>query len=167
MKAKNGEHPFGDSGQLILLISFVVIWVADSFTLQLSTFLSAYIPLTVRLTLLVLLLAPAVCLIKSGHAVVTHAPGPSGIVSTGAFHYVRHPLYLGSIMFYLGLAVSTASLVSFAFVAVITTFYNYIAGYEEKLMEQRFGEAYRIYKSRTGKWLPMTGKKDEGRGVFL
>jgi protein-S-isoprenylcysteine O-methyltransferase Ste14 len=33
-------------------------------------------------------------------------------------------------------------------------FYNYIAGYEEKLLETKFGDSYREYERRTGKWLP-------------
>jgi protein-S-isoprenylcysteine O-methyltransferase Ste14 len=159
MRDKNGEHPLGDSGQLVLLILFLMIWVVDSFFLRISTFLSNYISLHIRLTILGLLLATAVYLIRAGHVVVKHERRPHGILSTGAFQYVRHPLYLGSIMFYLGLAVSTASLVSLALVVVIFLFYNYIAGYEEKLLEQRFDEAYRMYKNRTGKWLPMIGPK--------
>jgi len=158
MKGINGEHPLGDSGQLILLVLFLLIWVVDSFILQLSTFLSDYIPLYIRLVAPGLLLMTAVYLIKSGHAVAKSEQRPYGIVSTGAFSYVRHPLYLGSIMFYFGLAVATASLVSLALVVVIFLFYNYIAGYEEKLLEERFNGAYRRYKNRTGKWLPMIGK---------
>jgi len=33
-----------------------------------------------------------------------------GVVSSGAFRHLRHPLYLGSVLFYLGLALATASL---------------------------------------------------------
>jgi len=157
MKDIIGEHPLGDSGQLILLVFFLLTWVVDSFILQLSTFLSDYIPLYIRLLALGLILVTAVYLIKSGHVVVKHEQRPCGIVSTGAFRYVRHPLYLGSIMFYIGLAVTTASLVSLALVVVIFLFYNYIAGYEEKLLEERFNGAYRRYKNRTGKWLPIIG----------
>ncbi|MGB5747179.1 MAG: methyltransferase [Desulfobacterales bacterium] len=131
MKDTNGEHPFGYSGQLILLVLFLLIWVADSFLLRISTFLSDYVSLYIRLVILGLLLVAAVYLVRSGHVVVQHGQRPSGIVSSGAFRYVRHPLYLGSIMFYLGLAVATASLASCALVAVIFLFYNFIAGYEE------------------------------------
>ena len=38
-------------------------------------------------------------------------------------------------------------------------FYDYIASYEEKLLEDRFHEDYRNYKKRTGKWVPMTGNE--------
>jgi protein-S-isoprenylcysteine O-methyltransferase Ste14 len=129
MKEKNGEHPFGDAGQLIFLAFFLLVWVGDSFFLR-------------KL---------------SGHVVVSHEHRPSDVVSTGAFRYVRHPLYLGCILFYLGLAVSTASLLSLSLLVIIFIFYNYIADYEEKLLVQRFGERYRIYKKSTGKWVPRIG----------
>ena len=106
MKEKNDEHPFGDSGQLILLVLFLIIWVADSFFLRISTFFTDYISLYIRLAILGVILLFAVYLIRSGHVVVSHGQRPINVVSTGAFRYVRHPLYLGSIMFYLGLAVS-------------------------------------------------------------
>jgi hypothetical protein len=52
MKEKNGEHPFGDSGQLVLLVAFLIVWVADSFFLRISTFLSDDISLLIRLVIL-------------------------------------------------------------------------------------------------------------------
>jgi protein-S-isoprenylcysteine O-methyltransferase Ste14 len=157
MKEKKGEHPFGHSGQLILLFLFLLIWVVDSFFLRISTFLSDNFSLYIRLVILMAILLCAVYLIRSGHAVVSHGQRPSGVVSTGAFQYVRHPLYLGSIMIYLGLAVSTASLFSLVLVVVIFLFYNYIASYEERLLEDRFHEKYQNYKKNTGKWVPMIG----------
>ncbi len=157
MKEKNGEHPFGDAGQLILFCLFLVIWAGDSFFLHKSTFLSHYVPLYVRLVILGLALMTGACLFKSGHAVAHREEPLTSVVSTGAFRYVRHPLYLASILFYLGLGVSTASLISLAFVAIIFLFYNYIAGYEEKLLDLRFGEQYKTFKKITGKWLPRIG----------
>lgn len=154
MKAKEGEHPFGDTGQLILLGVFLVVWAADSFFLRKSTFLASYVPLYIRLVILSLALGVAMYLFKSGHTVVSHEHRPSGVKSTGAFRYVRHPLYLASILIYLGLAVSTMSLISFVVFVGIFAFHDYIAGYEERLLEASFGEEYRAYKGRTGKWVP-------------
>ncbi|MCK4646622.1 MAG: isoprenylcysteine carboxylmethyltransferase family protein [Candidatus Aminicenantes bacterium] len=158
MKEKNGEHPFGDAGQLILLGLFLVVWAVDSFFLHKSTFLSDYVPLYIRLVILGLVFITATYLFMSGHTVVSHERRPAGLVSTGAFRYVRHPLYLASILFYVGLAVSTASLFSLGLLVGILIFYNYIASYEEKLLEARFGEGYRSYKKRTGKWVPRIGR---------
>jgi protein-S-isoprenylcysteine O-methyltransferase Ste14 len=154
MKEKNGEHPWGDAGQLIALGLFLVVWVGDSFFLHVSTFLSDYVPLAVRLAVLGLALITAVLLFRSGHVVVSHEQRPSGVVTTGAFRYVRHPLYLASMLGYIGLTAATFSLFSFVLLVGIWIFHNHIAGYEEELLEAKFGEAYRTYKQRTGKWLP-------------
>ena len=158
MKEKNGEHPFGDVGQLILFALFLVVWVADSFFLRTSTLLSAFIPLSIRLSILGFALITAAYLVRSGHVVVNHVNRPARVVLTGAFRYVRHPLYLGSILFYFGLTVSTASLFSLAAMVMIFFFYNHIADFEEKVLNQKFGEEYRMYMTRTGKWLPMIGR---------
>lgn len=154
MKEKKGEHPFGDTGQLILLGVFLVVWVGDSFFLHKSTFLSDYIPLYIRLIILGLTLIAAMYLFRSGHVVVSHEQRPNSVVATGAFCYVRHPLYLASILTYLGLTVATASLFSLVLLMGIFVFHHYIASYEEKLLEAKFGEEYRKYRKRTGKWVP-------------
>ena len=163
MKEKNGEYPFGDAGQLILIGVFLVVWVGDSFFLHKSTFLSDYLPLYIRLVILGLTLIIAVYLFRSGHVVVSDEQRPTSVVVTGAFEYVRHPLYLASILIYLGLTVSTASLFSLALFVGIFVFYNYIASYEEELLETKFGEDYRNYKKKTGKWMPKFTRK--GRNI--
>ena len=158
MKEKNGEHPLGDAGQLILFAVFMVIWILDSFVLHRSTFLSKYIPLVIRLIILSVALGTAFYLFKSSHVVLTNDQRPTEVVSFGAFRYVRHPLYLGSIFVYLGLTFSTASLFCLGLLVVAILFYNYIAGYEEKLLEIKLGKAYISYKENTGKWMPRFGK---------
>jgi protein-S-isoprenylcysteine O-methyltransferase Ste14 len=159
MKEKNGEHPLGDAGQLTLFGLFLVIWILDSFFWHRSTFLAEYISLVLRLIILALAIITAVYLFKSGHVVVTHDQRGIEVVSSGAFRYVRHPLYLGSILIYLGLTVSTASLFCLALLVIIVLFYNYIAAYEEKLLETKFGETYIAYENKTGKWVPGISKK--------
>jgi protein-S-isoprenylcysteine O-methyltransferase Ste14 len=154
LKDKYGEHPFGDAGQLLLFLVFAAGWVGDSFVLHWSTFLTAYVPLAVRLVLLGLALVATMFLFRSAGALIRHHQRQDHVFETGAFRCVRHPLYLGILCFYLGLTTATASLVSLVLVAGILFFYNYIASYEEKLMEAWFGEAYTNYKARTGKWIP-------------
>jgi protein-S-isoprenylcysteine O-methyltransferase Ste14 len=157
MESKNGEHPYGDLGQLILLVIFLAVWLGDSFFLHRTTFLASYVPLAFRLCLAALALSAAFFLVKSGHVVISHGNHgrlPQTLVMTGAFRYVRHPLYLGCLLTYCGLAVATASLISLALLAVIMPFYNFLATYEENLLEDLFAESYRTYKQKTGKWLP-------------
>jgi len=159
MKEKNGEHPFGDAGQSILLAVFLIVWAGDSFFLHKSTFLSKYVPLYVRLVILGIAIIAAMYLFRSGHVVVSHEQRPDHVVATGAFRYVRHPLYLASLLTYLGMTIATTSLLALAIFMGIIVFYDSIASYEEKLLETRFGDAYRNYKKRTGKWMPRIAKE--------
>ena len=158
MKEIKGEHPLGDAGQIVLFALFLIVWILDSFILRHSTFLADLIPLFIRLIFLGASLATAAYLFKSGHVVVSGEKRPTSVVSTGAFRYVRHPLYLGSILIYFGMTVSTASLFCLALLMVISLFYNYIAGYEEKLLEVKFGQEYIAYQKITGKWMPRFNK---------
>ena len=161
MPEPNGEHPWGDLGQLLLLGLFLIIWVGDSFVLHLATFLAGYVPLAWRLIFAALAWLTAFFLFKSGHVVISqghHGKLPASLMVTGAFRYVRHPLYLGCLLTYLGFSLATASLLSLAFLAaVIFPFYNFIAAYEENLLIDLFGESYRSYQQATGKWLPKLG----------
>jgi protein-S-isoprenylcysteine O-methyltransferase Ste14 len=154
MKEKKGEHPYGDIGQAVLLGVFLAVWVTDSFVLHGTTFLSAHVPTYV--TGSVLAVAMALLLFRSGRVVMSHKQ-PASVVTTGAFRYVRHPLYLAAILGCFGAAFSSLSLASLALVPAIFIFYNYIASYEEKLLEVKFGEEYGNHEERTGKWLPRTG----------
>lgn len=154
MKEKRGEHPLSDTGQLILLGMFLVVWIGDSFFLRQSTFLSRYLPLYIRLIMLGLALVSGMYLFRSGRVVVSHNKRPNSLVTNGSFRYVRHPLYLASLLTYFGLTISTASLFSFALSVGILVFYDYIAGYEEQLLEAKFEGEYWNYKKTTGKRIP-------------
>lgn len=109
----------------------------------------------IRLVLAAIVLAIAASLARSGHVVVNPEWRKAGVVSTGAFRYVRHPLYLASVLFYLSLAVATASLLSLLLSVGIAVFYNHIASYEERELEAKYPEEYSKYREKTGKWLPL------------
>jgi protein-S-isoprenylcysteine O-methyltransferase Ste14 len=159
MEEKNGEHPFGDAGQIILFFLFMIIWILDSFIFQLSTQLAGTVPMFIRIILLVVCLVVGTILFRSGHVVVQREKRAEGVVSGGAFAYVRHPLYLGTILFYLGMSFLSLSLASMFIFIIIFLFYNHIATYEEILLEQKFGKFYTGYKNRTGKWFPKPKEK--------
>jgi protein-S-isoprenylcysteine O-methyltransferase Ste14 len=158
MKEKRGEHPFGDAVQLLLLGLFLIVWVGDSFFLHWSTFLSNWVPQSILMTMLGLALLITLALLWKGHRVISGRERPNHVVDTGAFHYVRHPIYLAALLAYIGTTLSSLSLFFFGLLIPIFVFYNYIANYEEKLLEARFGDEYLEYKRRTGKWLPRVGR---------
>lgn len=154
MKERKGEHPFGDEGQLISLVLFLAVWISDSFFLHFSTRFANWVPLPVRLVIAAMLMVTAFGLFRSSHFIVAHKERPGYVVIGGAFRYVRHPLYLASLIIFLALGISTLSLASLFLWIAILGFYNYIAAYEEKLLEKKFGQAYLDYMEQTGRWLP-------------
>ena len=157
LKEKGGEHPLGDAGQLVLFVLFVAVWVIDSFFLEFSTHPAPHVPLLPRLLLAGAALVAAVMLVRAAHTVMDHGSESRELVTTGAFGRVRHPLYLGCMLFYLGLVLATLSIASAALFVVIVLFYDYIARYEERLLVRRFGEEYERYRQRAGRWLPKMG----------
>jgi len=152
---RQGEHPYGDLGQIIILIGFLAIWILDSFVFQYSTQFYPYVPIFLRLIVAGLILVVAIYLVRSGHrAISDEVLSSPRLLTDGAFSRVRHPLYLAALLFYVFLIVLTLSLISLFVLVGIIIFYNTIATYEEKFCEQKFGQDYRDYKKNTPKWIP-------------
>ena len=150
-----GEHRLSDIGQLIFLFSFLILWILDSFVFHFSTFLIQYIPNYVRGILACIVLPIAGFLAYKAHNMVFHDEKETPtVISSGVFDVIRHPMYLGAILLYVGLIVATLSLASLGFWVIIVIFYDYIASYEEKLLTQKFGEDYTKYKKEVSKWIP-------------
>lgn len=75
-------------------------------------------------------------------------------MTTGIFAHVRHPMYLGIVLTYLGHIVGTLSLLTFVPWFLILILYVRMANYEEEQLEKKFGEEYLSYKKRVPKWIP-------------
>lgn len=73
--------------------------------------------------------------------------GPRGdLCVSGPFRFVRHPLYLGWMLMVFGPAVMTGDRLAFA---ATSSLYLVVAmPWEERSLEQTFGDAYRTYKQR-------------------
>jgi protein-S-isoprenylcysteine O-methyltransferase Ste14 len=78
----------------------------------------------------------------------------SGVIDRGLFAYVRHPLYLGILLIYLGFVLGSFSILSFVALVLIFFVYNYLAIFEEKDLERIFREEYLQYKKRVSRWIP-------------
>ena len=77
------------------------------------------------------------------------------LVAIGPYSVVRNPLYVFSFLGVLGIGlisgmVSIAVLLVLAFVI----YYSQVVDREEKFLEERFGQIFRDYKSRTPAWIP-------------
>ena len=154
-----GEHRLGDTLQLILLLLFLAIWILDSFVLGFSTFLVESIPWYVRLLAGVPVLVLASYLARAGLKAVFGNPQETPhVITRGVFSLVRHPIYLGAILFYVGLVCLTLSLASAALLVIIIPFYRFISRFEEKLLTERFGDEYRDYMRQVPMLFPLRWK---------
>lgn len=150
-----GEHPWGDRGQLVALAAFLAVWILDSFVFRISTFLARSVGLAVRLAASGMVMAGAACLVQGAHRVISHGPRPTPeLIADGAFARLRHPLYAGSILFYLALVLSTLSLAALAVWIGLAVFYDVIASYEERWLIGAIGTPYEDYRRRVPKWIP-------------
>lgn len=76
------------------------------------------------------------------------------LVTTGPYAHVRHPLYTGMMGWAVGLALVTANW-AFVVLAVLTLWGMVTrAPREEQMMLDQFGDEYRQYIARTGRFLP-------------
>ena len=154
-EAASGEHPYGDMGQIICLIVFIALWILDSFVFRLSTFLARSVPSYIRWTAAAAVFIISVVLIRNGHRVISGESTPGAqLVKDGAFARLRHPLYAGSLLFYLGLFLGSLSLISLVVFGGIFLFYNVISAYEENQLGQKYGQDYWEYKQKVPKWIP-------------
>jgi len=75
------------------------------------------------------------------------------IVSTGIYRYTRNPMYLGMALVYAALSLFADSLIALAGLLVVLAIMQYgVIAREERYLEAKFGQSYREYKGRVGRW---------------
>jgi protein-S-isoprenylcysteine O-methyltransferase Ste14 len=78
------------------------------------------------------------------------------LVATGPFAIVRNPLYVGNVALWAGFAVAARLLWLVPVIVVLLGLeYHAIVRWEERLLEERLGDAYRDYAARVPRWLPL------------
>jgi len=161
-----GEHRFGDAGQLILLITFLAVWALDSFILRYSIFAAQYISLYIRIITGVAFLTMSLFLDRKGMRIVFgERREKPAVITKGVFGRVRHPLYLGCILFYVGLLSLTLSACSAVIFVIIIVFYHFIAKYEETLLVSKFGKEYEQYMQSVPMWIPRLRVRENKRNA--
>jgi protein-S-isoprenylcysteine O-methyltransferase Ste14 len=74
----------------------------------------------------------------------------------GPFALVRHPMYLGIIVYHVGASLALESLPLVAATALIVVPYTALRiGFEERVLEEGFGAEYAAYARRTPRLLPI------------
>jgi protein-S-isoprenylcysteine O-methyltransferase Ste14 len=89
--------------------------------------------------------------VGSGH----YVDAGQRVVRSGIYGWVRHPIYLGAILIWIGLALGCRSVAAgvITLVYVIPAYLTYIRA-EDKMMCVHFGEEYRRYRAEVGTLWP-------------
>jgi len=89
--------------------------------------------------------------IFAGHGVLSG----HRLITSGAYGVVRHPVYLGAILIWVGLALAFSDVITLvvAGLYVIPTYLLYLRS-EETMMLASFGDQYRDYQRRVPRLLP-------------
>ena len=127
----------------------------DSFVFKFSVKFASYVPWFIRLAVTLTLITIGVAMGYLAERMLFHQKqNRPCVIDTGILIHVRHPLYLGGLLVYLGFVIATFSLLSLTTYIFVFVVYDYLATFEEKDLERVFGQAYVEYKRRVPKWIP-------------
>jgi protein-S-isoprenylcysteine O-methyltransferase Ste14 len=79
---------------------------------------------------------------------------PTRVVTEGPYGLTRNPMYLGHLVFMLGLAVALRSYVALALLALRAIWFHRRVVADEERLAARFGAEYTDYMRRVKRWLP-------------
>lgn len=99
-----------------------------------------------------LLMLGGMALVAVGWWQIYRAQGE--LVTGGIYRYLRHPQYLGLIIFAVGLIVQWPTIAGLLMFPLMVLAYVRLARREEEELERQFGEAYLAYRERTPAFLP-------------
>ena len=79
---------------------------------------------------------------------------PSSFVKKGFYRHSRNPMYLGGLIFLVGLAIMLGNIISFTIPVVFFLVMNFLCiPIEEKIMSDIFKDKYKEYKKKVRRWL--------------
>ena len=79
---------------------------------------------------------------------------PDRFIATGPYRYTRNPMYLGHLIFLLGLAVTFWSWFALILLAARALWFHARVLRDERQLRERFGGDYAAYCGRVPRWLP-------------
>ena len=157
-----GEHSVGDIGQIILLILFIAGWLVDKDILHFSVFFTPTVSIYLRVLLSLPVFLLALFFARSGlKTVFGEEREELAVIKTGVFSIVRHPIYLGAMLLYLGFIIISLSIISFCIWIIIILFYYFISRYEEKILIDKLGTQYEVYMNEVPMFIPRPFKKKQ------
>jgi protein-S-isoprenylcysteine O-methyltransferase Ste14 len=77
------------------------------------------------------------------------------LVDYGIYKHVRHPAYLGTLLFSIGIPLIFSSLYGFLLMLALFPCYLYRIKFEERMLLEKLGDEYREYTKKTKKIIPL------------
>ncbi|MCL2881885.1 MAG: isoprenylcysteine carboxylmethyltransferase family protein [Coriobacteriia bacterium] len=77
------------------------------------------------------------------------------LITSGIYHFIRHPGYLSDLLIFIGLALAMSNLITL--IVIVVTFvaaYTYRIRVEERMLIEIFGERYREYQKHSKRLIP-------------
>ena len=152
---------------LLILIPYFLLVISPSLDARLGLDVSVKSPASLIIGAVLLLVGFPVAfwsvVIQFTHARGTPLPmmPTQRLITTGPFQYCRNPMTLGTILAYLGLAVSAATVVGILLVITFAALLLlYLKRFEERELAERFGDEYRAYKRRVPFIIPRMPRRD-------
>ena len=150
-----GEHLKGDFYQVLVLIAFILVTAIDYFFLKIPQVFQEIIPIWLRAPIAIIFLSIGGWMSLFGiHMVFGEFRREPVFITEGIFTHVRHPIYLGAILIYLGILVLTLSPLGFLVWVGIISLYYWLSRYEEQRLVALFGNSYRDYQARVPMMFP-------------
>jgi len=152
------EHPLCDKIQPLMLILFFTVWGIDTaclFIFGYSAVIFTALAFPALFAGTIVFLGLSFHLVSKSHkAVLEQAEASPKLVDSGVYAWIRHPMYLGTLLFCFAFLLIGFSIVSFAVWIAFFIFYDRMATYEENSLTEILGEEYTAYKKRVSKWVP-------------
>lgn len=79
---------------------------------------------------------------------------PEHLVTTGPYAWCRNPMYLGHVVFLLGLTLTFQSLLGLLITVATAIWFHFRVQRDERRLSERFGQAYVDYSARVRRWIP-------------
>jgi protein-S-isoprenylcysteine O-methyltransferase Ste14 len=150
-----GEFKWGDTGQIIFLIVFIIGMVSDIIVFKISDSWQAKIPWYYRIVVFLLLFFGAGYFAQKAHKKIFDEVRENLIViKTDIYSKIRHPMYFGSLLCYLSFVVLSLSIIAFVIFIFVVLFYYYLCRYEERLLIEKLGNDYKNYMKKVPMLIP-------------
>ena len=155
-----GEYRWGDTGQIIFVIIFIIGMISDLFLLKISDSWQDTFPWYFRIVVFIPLFFIAGYFGQRSHKIVFQQERKKlMVIKTDVFARIRHPMYFGSILTYLCFVILSLSLISLVIFVIVVIFYYYLGRFEEKILLEKLGDEYKDYMKKVPMLIPSIRNK--------